>query len=310
MKQNEPLVAIHCLVYNHEPYLRDCFEGFVMQQTNFPFVAIVHDDASTDGSVAIIREYEENYPDIFKPIYETENQWSKKNGTLNSIMNASIDATGAKYVAMCEGDDFWIDPQKLQKQVNFLENNPEYSMCFHSAKIIADGIDKNRCAAKCENIQSKEYSSTDLFSEWIVPTASILYVRRKVSKYLIKYRQWETRDDIILILKCSHTGKVWGMSEKMSIYRMQPNSVTYNSKYRNIEVYKLPNHFKCIFYNFPRVDKKIVNWSISKAYYSKMRIDCKWIDKVCDFFNFIYWDPKYAYDRIINLLKKHLRIHI
>ena len=70
----KPLVAIHCFVYNHEPYLRDCFEGFVMQQTNFPFVAIVHDDASTDGSAAIIREYEEKYPHIFKPIYETENQ--------------------------------------------------------------------------------------------------------------------------------------------------------------------------------------------------------------------------------------------
>ena len=66
-----PLVAIHCLVYNHEPYLRDCFEGFVMQQTNFPFVAIVHDDVSTDKSADIIREYEAKYPHIFKPIYIT-----------------------------------------------------------------------------------------------------------------------------------------------------------------------------------------------------------------------------------------------
>ena len=117
MKQDKPLVAIHCLVYNHEPYLRDCLEGFVMQQTNFPFVAIVHDDASTDSSAAIIREYEEKYPDIIKPIYETENQYSKRNGSLGRIMNAAIDATGAKYVAMCEGDDYWTDPLKLQKQL-------------------------------------------------------------------------------------------------------------------------------------------------------------------------------------------------
>lgn len=127
---NNSLVAIHCLVYNHEPYLRDCLEGFVMQQTNFPFVAIVHDDASTDGSAAIIREYEEKYPDIIKPIYETENQYSKHDGSVGRIMDAAIDATGAKYVAMCEGDDYWTNPLKLQKQVDFMEVNPEYGLCY------------------------------------------------------------------------------------------------------------------------------------------------------------------------------------
>ena len=130
MSQPTTLVTIHCLVYNHEPYLRDCLEGFVMQQTNFPFVAIVHDDASTDGSAAIIREYEEKYPDIIKPIYETENQYSKRNGSLGRIMNAAIDATGAKYIAFCEGDDYWTDPLKLQKQVDFMEVNPEYGLCY------------------------------------------------------------------------------------------------------------------------------------------------------------------------------------
>lgn len=127
----KPLVAIHCFVYNHEPYLRDCFEGFVMQQTNFPFVAIVHDDASTDDSAAIIREYEEKYPHFFKPIYEIENQYSKRDGSLDRIMNEAINATGAKYVAMCEGDDYWTDPLKLQKQVDFMEANPEYSITSH-----------------------------------------------------------------------------------------------------------------------------------------------------------------------------------
>lgn len=130
INNTKPLVVIRCLVYNHEPYLRDCLEGFVMQQTTFPFVAIVHDDASTDGSAAIIREYEEKYPNIIKPIYETENQYSKHDGSLGRIMNAAIDATGAKYVAMCEGDDYWTDPLKLQKQVDFMEANPEYGLCY------------------------------------------------------------------------------------------------------------------------------------------------------------------------------------
>jgi glycosyltransferase involved in cell wall biosynthesis len=127
MSEVKPLVAIHCLVYNHEPYLRDCFDGFVMQQTNFPFVAIVHDDASTDNSAAIIREYEEKYPHIFKPIYEKENLYTKGGFlAVNKVMNKAIDASGAKYIAMCEGDDYWNSSLKLQKQVDFLETHTAY----------------------------------------------------------------------------------------------------------------------------------------------------------------------------------------
>lgn len=135
----KPLVAIHCLVYNHEPYLRDCFEGFVMQQTNFPFVAIVHDDASTDGSAAIIREYEEKYPHMFKPIYEDSNVYSQGGfDAVNQIMNRAIDATGAKYVALCEGDDYWTNSYKLQKQVDFLETHDTYGFIGTKCKILKE----------------------------------------------------------------------------------------------------------------------------------------------------------------------------
>ena len=95
---NKILVAIKCLVYNHESYIRECLEGFVMQKTNFRFVAIVHDDASTDRTADIIREYEAKYPEIIKPIYETENQYSKHDGSLGRIMDAAVDATGAKFL--------------------------------------------------------------------------------------------------------------------------------------------------------------------------------------------------------------------
>lgn len=125
MDNQDILVSIKCLVYNHEPYLRQCLEGFVMQKTNFRFEAIVHDDASTDGSAAIIREYAEKYPNIIKPIYETENQYSKHDGSLGRIVNSAL---RGKYIAMCEGDDYWIDPLKLQKQVDFLEAHPDYGL--------------------------------------------------------------------------------------------------------------------------------------------------------------------------------------
>ena len=122
-----PIVSVHCLVYNHELYLRQCLDGIVMQKTNFHFEAIVHDDASTDGSSDIIREYAERYPRIIKPIYEVENQYSKKDGSIDNIM---LDACRGKYIAFCEGDDYWTDPYKLQKQVDFLETNSDYGMCY------------------------------------------------------------------------------------------------------------------------------------------------------------------------------------
>ena len=129
------LVAIHCVTYNHEPYIRDCLEGFLMQKTNFKFVAIVHDDVSTDKTADIIREYASKYPEIIKPIYETENQYSKFDGSLDRVMETAIAASGAKYVAMCEGDDYWIDPYKLQKQVDYLEQHEDCHLCFTDYKI-------------------------------------------------------------------------------------------------------------------------------------------------------------------------------
>jgi len=131
MPQGTPLVSIYCMVYNHEPYLRQCLDGFVMQQTDFPFQAIVHDDASTDGSAAIIREYAEKYPDIIKPIYETENQFRKFDGSIYRIMNAAVHPD-TKYIAYCEGDDYWTDSHKLQIQIDFLESHPDYYMTCHA----------------------------------------------------------------------------------------------------------------------------------------------------------------------------------
>ena len=128
------VVSIRCLVYNHASYLHQCLDGLVMQQADFDFEAIVHDDASTDGSAAIIREYAEKYPEIIKPIYETENQYSKGDGTLDRIMNAAIHPE-ARYIAVCEGDDYWTDPFKLQKQVNLLERHQDVGLVYGRARI-------------------------------------------------------------------------------------------------------------------------------------------------------------------------------
>ena len=236
---NQPLVAIHCLVYNHEPYLRDCLEGFVMQQTSFPFVAIVHDDASTDGSAAIIREYEERYPNIIKPIYETENQWRKPDGSLGRIMNAAIDATGAKYVAMCEGDDYWTDPLKLQKQVDILEADESLMACCTNCSVVdmnSDVLEEKRVQPVVKENKQGRYSLRDFFDQGHqYPTLSVLYrnthrdeVRQKTNAmrnpYMGDWTLW-------IALLCF--GDMYYLDEVTCAYRINPTSLTHDQSKMN-----------------------------------------------------------------------------
>lgn len=133
----EIAVSVLCLVYNHEKYLRKCLDGFVNQKTNFKFEVIINDDASTDKSADIIREYEEKYPDIIKPIYQTENQYSKKlpGGITGNFL---IPRAKGKYLAFCEGDDYWCDEYKLQKQYDVMESNPNCHFCVHKVCAIKE----------------------------------------------------------------------------------------------------------------------------------------------------------------------------
>lgn len=128
ISNDHPLVSVSTIVYNHVRFLRQCIESVLTQQTNFAIEYLIHDDCSTDGSQDIIREYAEKYPDIIKPVFETENQYSKGGPWGSAVWN--YPRAKGKYIALCEGDDFWTDPLKLQKQVDFMESHPEYSVCF------------------------------------------------------------------------------------------------------------------------------------------------------------------------------------
>lgn len=131
------MVVIWCFTYNQRNYIGKCLDGFVMQKTNFRFEAIVHDDASSDGTDEVVREYANKYPTIIKPIFEKENQYSKYKGFINNLMDSY---TPSKYVAVCEGDDYWTDPYKLQKQFDLLESDSSISMCHHNFyQLFSDG---------------------------------------------------------------------------------------------------------------------------------------------------------------------------
>lgn len=130
---SDPLVSISCITYNHINYIEQCLDGFLEQETDYPFEILIHDDCSTDGTTEIIQKYSTKYPDIIKPMYETENQYQKGKPAGSLIWN--IPRARGKYIALCEGDDYWIDENKLQMQVDFLENNPEYGMCYTNFNI-------------------------------------------------------------------------------------------------------------------------------------------------------------------------------
>ena len=130
-------VSVYCTAYNHEKYIRNALEGFIKQKTTFKYEVIVHDDASTDNTASIIREYEEKYPNIIRPIYQTENQYSKG---IDFIKNDICPLMRGKYVAVCEGDDYWTDELKLQSQYDGLEKNPTCFYCVHKVNtILEDG---------------------------------------------------------------------------------------------------------------------------------------------------------------------------
>lgn len=126
---NDILVSIVCLTYNHEKYIQQTLESFMNQKTNFNFEIIIHDDASTDNTKKIIMQYAEKFPKIIKPIFQKENQYSKGISIPTQILLPYI---RGKYIAICEGDDYWVDNNKLQIQIDFLESNSEYGACVHN----------------------------------------------------------------------------------------------------------------------------------------------------------------------------------
>ncbi|MCI1268640.1 MAG: glycosyltransferase, partial [Ruminococcus sp.] len=219
---SDVLVSVWCATYNHKNYIRDALEGFVRQKTNFRYEVIIHDDASTDGTQEIIEKYHQQYPNIFVPIYEKENVYSKG---INSFNSVGISYVRGKYVALCEGDDFWIDEYKLQKQVDFLESHPDYSMCCHAGYYVDESGYKLPGAFK--TFDSDCTVDTDaLIKKWICPTASIVYNFGKYMDNRFPPLKNAPCGDYPKIINFSIYGKLYFFSSIWSAYRISNSSVS------------------------------------------------------------------------------------
>jgi len=217
--QSKPLVSICVTTYNHEKYIEEAIESFLMQEVDFEVEVVIHDDASTDKTQTIIKRYHKKYPGLFKLLLQTENQRSKYGGGMQPRFN--YPRAKGKYIALCEGDDYWTDRLKLQKQVDFLENNPDYILSAHCVKYFYEakntyGIDAHK---------DGNFSAIDIATK--VPFQMVSVVFKKISR-LNSLPSWYFQvplGDWMLYTFLLQFGKANKMSEVMSVYRIHSAGV-------------------------------------------------------------------------------------
>lgn len=237
---DSPLVSICCITYNHEPYIRQCIEGFLMQKTTFQFEVLIHDDASTDNTANIIREYEAKYPDIIKPIYQTENQYSK-GVKISSTYN--YPRAKGKYIAICEGDDYWIDALKLQKQIDILEKNKEYGLS-HTAVQCYEENNKKYYEKSIERLNITKDSNIDLkerilSGDYIIRPLTVV-LHKKILLDVIEKDKFLFNSSLFLMgdtptwVELANISKVHYINDTTGVYRIYNGSASHQSNLKKV----------------------------------------------------------------------------
>lgn len=231
METDKIMVSISTITFNHAKYIRQCLDGMLAQECDFRFEILIHDDASTDGTEEIIREYEEKHPDIIRPLYEKENQWVK--GRRGSAVFNFPRAKG-KYIALCEGDDYWIDPLKLQKQVDFLEANEDYGL------VHTDFLKYIQKEDQFEGLVIERHVG-DIFEYLIkgneIGTLTALFRATLLNSYPIDAIDKEgfKMGDYPLWLHIAKHSKIGYLNDVTSVYRMLEESAShFKSRYKSL----------------------------------------------------------------------------
>ncbi|MEY8016703.1 glycosyltransferase [Mycobacterium servetii] len=215
---NCPKVSVVSTTYNQEAYVRQTFDGFVAQQTDFPVEIIVADDASTDATPAIIREYTDRHPNLFRPIFRSENLG------LNANLIDALSSARGEHLALCEGDDYWIDPLKLSKQVTFLDEHPEASVCFHPVRVIWE--DGRINDSEFPPVDWRRDLSVDkLLRRNFIQTNSVMY--RRLPDYGGIPADVMPLDWYLHVRHAVHGG-IAMLPETMAVYRRHPHGMWYN----------------------------------------------------------------------------------
>ena len=219
-------VSVLCITYNQEKYIRQCLEGFVMQKTNFPFEVIINDDASTDKTPEIIKEYANKYPNIIKPIYQKENQYSKG---VSILIECCFPKAKGKYLAFCEGDDFWTDENKLQLQYDAMEKNPDCHLCIHKVQSINENGECLNRTYPDFNLQEKIINTEEffriIFIKYQFHTSSYFLIKEDYKKYINDfteirqmYRKYRVGDEAMLMY-FGQLNNTYYINKIMSKYR-------------------------------------------------------------------------------------------
>ena len=218
---NNCLVSICMVTYGHEKFIAQAINSTLIQETNFEFELIIGNDYSPDNTDHIVREIIKNSPNGSKIKYLNHSQ---NKGMMANFVFVLQQCKG-KYIALCDGDDFWTDVNKLQKQVDFLENNPDYALCFHNVIESYEGIDQPYTKVWHEQLIQDTFGTEDVLQAWLIATASIVY--RKYDDFVLP--DWFSNcssGDIALSLLLSLKGKFKYMNEVMSVYRKHPSGIS------------------------------------------------------------------------------------
>lgn len=231
MSSLTPLVSVCCITYNHENFIREALDGFLIQQTTFPIEIVIHDDASTDSTTNILLEYQNKYPELINIIRQSENQYSQRGFGFIADLFAQ---TQGKYIALCEGDDYWTDPFKLQKQIDFLESNPDFAICFHKVMIEEEGQLKDDyiTGGNPPTISS----IVDLAKGNYIHTPSCVF-RNNTSKILGANFSDSPLGDYYINMMNAQYGNIFFIDEVMAIYRVH-NSSTFSSQSMTCKIAK------------------------------------------------------------------------
>ena len=224
MKESDIKVSVICFAYNHEKYIRQCLDGFVMQKTDFAFEVFVNDDCSTDHTADIIREYEERYPEIIHGIYQPVNRRSQGISALKQFV---LPLVKGKYVAKCEGDDYWSDPLKLQKQFDAMERHPECTICTHRVALMNESgvlTGGHIPAAEIrENVLSSERVLQEMAKDYSFHTSSHFLRTDLFRAYWAADLDFRKKSDVgdgPTILYFADQGNMYYFPEEMSCYRV------------------------------------------------------------------------------------------